>query len=330
MLTLSQICAEAQKLGFIACGAAQASAVGRWRVLQWKQWLQQGRHASMAYLEAHADLRSDPRLLFEGTRTVVSVALNYYPAQTFSPSTYRLARYAHGKDYHDVMRNKLRMLLAALSLREGVDARICCDTAPIDERYWAWRCGIGLLGRNTQLIIPRHGSFHFLGELLLTQEVEGATPSPLSVEEEAAPDVHRACGNCRRCIEACPSGALCEEAGMDARRCLSYLTIEHRGPLPEWAGPLMGNCFYGCDRCAEVCPHNRWATPTEESSLHASSELLSMQSVDWHTLDVDRYRALFKGSAVKRAKLEGLLRNIAAIKNAENRHNASFSASEQQ
>lgn len=313
MLTLQDIQTEAQRLGFTVCGAAQASPVGEWRVQQWRAWLQQGRHAAMTYLEQHQALRSDPRLLFEGTRTVVSVALNYLPPVTFSPQTYSLARYAHGKDYHDVMRSLLRQLLATLSLREGVEARICCDTAPVDERYWAWRCYLGTWGRHAQFIIPHRGTYHFLGELLLTVEVEGAVPAPPSPDAEEPPRVEDVCGKCRRCLDACPTAAINGADGLNACRCLSYLTIEHRGPLPDGIGGKMGRCFYGCDRCAEVCPHNRWAQPTPLTEFHASPELLQMQPDDWHSLSVDSYRTLFKGSAVKRAKLEGLQRNIEAL-----------------
>ena len=309
MLTLDHLRTEARQLGFSACGAAQATEVGEWRVSQWRQWLHEGRHGGMDYLSRHADLRVDPRLVFEGTRTVVCVALNYFTVPMLSEEGYTLARYAYGKDYHEVMRHKLRLLMARLELIEGVDARPFCDTAPIDERYWAWRCRLGQWGRHAQFVLPQAGTHFFLGGLLLSADVAGAEPP---APNETAPDVRTICGGCYRCREACPSGALGQD-GLDARRCLSYLTIEHRGPLPPATGRLMGRCFYGCDRCAEVCPHNRHASPTAEPSFYPSAELQAMSPDDWRSLTPERYRQLFKGSAVKRAKYEGLMRNIQAL-----------------
>ena len=189
-------------------------------------------------------------------------------------------------------------------LRNGCRIVLCafCDTAPVDEHYWAWRTGLGWLGRNTQLIIPQAGSYFFIGTLILTEEIDAYDqPQP------------NRCGTCTRCIEACPTCALSKEKGLDARRCLSYLTIEHRGDLPPFAAQSLSPCFYGCDRCQEACPHNRFATPTPCTDFHPSEELLRMTPTDWETLDRDTYLRLFKGSAVKRAKLSRLQRNIKAM-----------------
>ena len=239
ILSSLQVKTEAARLGFSACGLAPAAPLPKERAEALHRWLAAGMHGEMSYLERHATLRLDPTLLVPGARTVVSVALNYYPAATPPEGGFRLARYALGLDYHDVMRRRLRALLAAIGAEN--DGRPCCDTAPVDEHYWAVRCGLGWQGRNGQLIIPGAGSYFFLGELLLTLPAD-------RYDEPSAPR----CGTCSRCVKACPGGALNGDGTMDARRCLSYLTIEQRGPLPSGTGRLVGRCFYGCDRCSET------------------------------------------------------------------------------
>ena len=306
LLSSEKIKAEALRLGFSACGLAPAEPVPDWRMEKMSRWLSEGKQGEMDYLLRHAPLRTDPCHVMEGVQTVISVALNYYPAASLSPEGYSLARYAYGRDYHDVVREKLRLLLQALSLEEHVEARICCDTAPLDERYWAWRCGLGWQGRNALFIIPGWGTYHFLGEILCRYKAD-AYDLPLTAAN-ASP-----CKDCRRCIDACPAGALSEYEGLDARRCLSYLTIEHRGPLPPGAAQQMGRCIYGCDRCAEACPHNHAPRPTGEPAFAPSEELCRMTIADWQSLSPDTYRRLFKGSAVKRAKYEGLVRNIRTL-----------------
>ena len=314
-LTLDQIKAEAFRLGFSACGAAPAEALPEWRVAQWKHWLSEGCQGEMDYLARNEEKRYDPRLLVEGAQSVVSLALNYCPSKSFSADGYRLSRYAYGRDYHEVMKEKLFALMGALGLTPNVDGRAFVDTAPVDEHYWAWRCGLGALGRHTQLIIPKMGTFFFLGELVLTVPVEGVLEMPDNTQPWGVRS--KVCLHCRRCIDACPTGALSIDRGLDARLCLSYLTIEHRGDLPDGTGKKMGNNIYGCDRCTEVCPHTAHPIPTEISDCQPSVALLSMKPEDWQQLTVDEYRKLFKGSAVKRAKYEGLTRNIAAVKRAE-------------
>lgn len=302
ILSSASIKAAARRLGFAACGVAAAAPVSAERAARFRRWIAEGRHGTMDYLAGNIDKRLDPRRLFEGARTVVCVALNYFPeAPVGAPDGYTLARYAYGRDYHDVVRARLRTLMSALGLQEFADGRAFCDTAPIDERYWAVQAGIGWQGRNCQLIVPGAGSYFFLGELLLRHEAD-AYDHPLPPR----------CGNCRRCIEACPAAALSAD-GIDARRCLSYLTIEHRGPLPDVAGAQMGRCIYGCDRCAEACPWNRFASPSADAAFRPAAALCDMAPADWHTLTPERYRQLFKGSAVKRTKYEGLVRNIRAV-----------------
>ena len=303
--------------GFSTCGIARATRVNAQRAAERLQWTEQGLHGEMDYLSRNMDKRLDPRLLVEGAKTIVCAAINYFPGN-FTPEAHKkcdkmgenrtsssqlhLARYAYSTDYHEVVKAKLRQVMAQAGLTEGTDGRTFVDTAPIDEKYWAEQCGIGWRGRNSQLIIPGMGSYFFLGELVLTHEVD-------HYDEPAK----SRCGTCHRCIDACPMQALRGDGTMDARRCLSYLTIEHRGEIPAAAKAKMGDCFYGCDRCAEACPWNlRFARPTEVEELKPRECLLSMTSADWQALTVEKYREIFRKSAVKRAKFEGIVRNIRA------------------
>ena len=295
-----QIKAEALRLGFAACGASPAAEVDAPHRHNLERWLAEGCEADMAYMAANTDKRCDPRLLVEGARTVLSVAMNYYPSQFIPKESYQLAWYAYGEDYHTVMKEKLFQLLAFVKevLPQVKECRAFCDTAPLLERYWAWRGGLGWIGKNTLLIIPRAGSTFFLGELVIDQ--------PLTYDEP----MKSRCGNCTRCLDACPTKALVEPYRLDARRCLSYLTIENRGEIPTEAAACMGNCIYGCDRCQQACPWNRYAEPCHEERFTPRQSLLSMTPAQWDNLTVEQYRTLFKGSAVKRAKYEGLMRNI--------------------
>lgn len=305
MLSASHVKQLAAELGFSACGLAPAAPVDSGRAAELRRWLAEGCQADMHYLEGNLDKRLNPCLLVEGARTVVSLAVNYYSSQVppASGSAYRLARYAYGTDYHEVVKQLLRRLMQQLGLEEGRDGRVFVDTAPIDEKYWAQQCGLGWRGRHSQLILPRAGSYFFLGELVLVHQAD-AYDAPMQSH----------CGNCRRCIDACPTGALRGDGTLDARRCLSYLTIEHRGALPPEAASSLSPCFYGCDRCGEVCPWNlRFASDTSIADLQPREALLQMQNEDWKSLTLEQYRQLFRKSAVKRAKFEGLKRNIDAL-----------------
>lgn len=324
--------AEAKNLGFFACGIAKAEPVKPDIASAFSEWLAQGGNADMAYMANHADKRMDPRLLVPGVKSIVSVALSYVPTRRIPDGELQFAAYAYGQDYHDIMKAKLRHLASFVESLLDVNAsaaqsnssygdatsangsdkrtndrekisrfRCFCDTAPVHERYWAVQAGLGWIGRNRQLIIPNAGSMFFLGELFLDVEVEYDKPMPSR------------CGHCRACIAACPTGALRETlSGFDAYSCLSYQTIENRGALSASAARSMGDYIYGCDRCQQACPWNRFAKPGSEPSLWPKDELLAMKKADWQSLSVDAYRQLFKGSAVKRAKYEGLMRNITA------------------
>ncbi len=296
-----QIKAEALRLGFSACGIAPAFAVEDSTARSFRQWLSEGKQAGMEYMSNHDAKRLDPRLLMEGTRSIVSVALNYYPTRLLRDDQYQLAWYAYGQDYHDVMKRKLTELQAYIATLSPLplQSRVFCDTAPVLERYWAWQAGLGWIGKNTQLIIPQAGSTFFLGEIFLDAEADRY--------DHPQPD---RCGNCTRCLDACPTNALEAPYSLNSGRCLSYLTIEHRGAFPPATGLKMQNKIYGCDDCQKACPWNRFAAPCRTPELQPTEAFLRMEKEDWHTLTEEQYRRLFKRSAVKRAKYEGLMRNI--------------------
>lgn len=326
-----EIKVEAERLGFFACGIARAEPVDAETAAAVRGWISKGSQATMDYMANYTEKRLNPCLLVPGTKSIVSLAMNYAPAQTMPETEYQLAAYAYGQDYHDVMKAKLRQLAALIANKfEGEsdsevgendsdstaitipktnetnpepagEIRVFVDTAPVLERYWAQRAGLGWIGKNHQLIIPRAGSMFFLGEIFLPYEFD-SYDSPMPSR----------CGNCRRCIEACPTCAITDEWGFDSEKCLSYQLIENRGELSEQAKQSMGTTIYGCDRCQTACPWNKFATPNTTPEFQPKSELLAMTKADWHNLTIDQYRALFKGSAVKRIKFDGLKRNISA------------------
>lgn len=326
-----EIKVEAERLGFFACGIARAEPVDAETAAALRGWISKGSQATMDYMANYTEKRLNPCLLVPGTKSIVSLAMNYAPAQTMPETEYQLAAYAYGQDYHDVMKAKLRQLAALIANKfEGEsdsevgendgdstaittpktnetreepagEIRVFVDTAPVLERYWAQRAGLGWIGKNHQLIIPHAGSMFFLGEIFLPYEFE-SYDSPIPSR----------CGNCRRCIEACPTCAITDEWGFDSEKCLSYQLIENRGELSEQAKQSMGTTIYGCDRCQTACPWNKFATPNTTPEFQPKSELLAMTKADWHNLTIDEYRALFKGSAVKRVKFDGLKRNISA------------------
>lgn len=308
-----KIKAEASRLGFYRCGVAEAAPVGGKTAGEFARWIASGCHAGMDYMAHNTDKRLDPALLMPGVRSIVCVAMAYAPPRTMPEGEYQIAAYALGRDYHDVMKARLRSLAAAMErlfaeaeagkAASGLPAlamRVFCDTAPVLERYWAWRAGLGWPGRNRQLIIPGAGSMFFLGEVFVNRSLPADSPQ------------EPRCGTCRACIDACPTSAIADGGPLDARRCLSYLTIEHRGPLPAGVENVVGNSIYGCDRCQTACPWNRLAPVATDPELQPNAALLAMTKAGWHNLSADDYRRLFKGSAVKRAKYEGLMRNIRA------------------
>lgn len=295
---IRQLCHEA---GACAAGFARIEPVPDGVAALYDAWLAAGRHGSMAYLENYSDIRRDPSLLLEGARTLVSCAFAYASASGTQERSGLFADYAVGADYHDVLR---RALAPVAGFLDGISpgTRICVDTAPLRERFWATRAGVGYIGLNNQLIVPGAGSAVFLAEILWTGEVE---PDD-SLEE-------RSCCRCGACLRACPQQALDGTGGLDASRCLSYLTIEHRGELPDSLS--FPSRIYGCDICRDVCPESRPARPlTVLDDFRPRPEVMALSPDDIRAMTQPDFSRVFKGSAVKRAKLAGLIRNISRHK----------------
>lgn len=290
-------CAAA--LGFDACGIAAASAVDEQAREQYAGWLRRGEQGCMAWAERHTELRDNPDGLLPGARSVVMVAMNYLPSRLQSRDAPQFARYAYGNDYHSVLRRKLKELSRTLAQASPqAKCRVCVDSAPLRERYWARQAGLGFVGRNNQLILPGKGSFFFLGAMLTTAELVPDEPCRME------------CDGCMRCVAACPTGALNGDGPVDARRCLSCLTIECRDEeLPQWVGKAIGRRVMGCDECQKCCPHNRGAKHTTHSEFEPSDEFLGLTFEDLLTLTPERFERLFAAGPVKRAGLEALKRN---------------------
>lgn len=293
----------AREIGFDAIGICKAEPVNETAKQHLSAWLAAAYGAEMEYLSRNVDKRENPALLVEGAKSVICVALNYYPHRKLPDLSPQIAYYAYGKDYHDVLKDKLRKLFAFIkTLLPEVSGREFVDTAPLLERYWAARAGIGFIGKNTMLIIPRKGSYFFLGEIVIDTELEYDSPINIS------------CGSCTRCREACPTRAFEKPYCLNSRKCISYQTIENRGEIDKEIIPHMTNNLYGCDICQKVCPFNSFAKPHSTDEFLPTDEFLSLDCRLWQNMSEDDYRRIFKGSAVKRAKYSGLMRNFDALK----------------
>lgn len=296
-----QIKEQAILLGLDACGFSKAEFLEK-EAPRFKNWLSQNMHGEMHYMENHFEKRMNPKLLHEGTKSVISVLLNYYP-KTLLPEkdNYKISKYAYGKDYHFILKEKLHLLLNKIEELAGrpVNARLFVDSAPVLDRAWAARSGLGWIGKNSCLIRKNEGSFFFIGEILCDLELE--------YDEDNHKDF---CGNCTKCIDACPTGAITSPQNVDAQKCISYLTIEYKNELPNDLKKKIGDWIFGCDICQDVCPHNRFAKPTKENEFSPKAELLKMNKKDWGNLSEEKFRKLFKGSPLERCKYNGLKRNI--------------------
>ena len=291
-------------MGFDACGIASATVLESESALV-EQWLDEGHEGEMSYLTRNKEKRYDPRLLVEGTKSIVTVLYNYYPKQQIGEGEhFKIAKYAYGADYHDVLKRKLRQLLERIETQTGKldGVRVFVDSAPVLDRAWAVRCGLGFVGKNTTLIHPKKGSFFFIGHLFL----------PVALAETGQELTNR-CGRCTKCLDACPTHALEAPFHIDARKCISYLTIEYKGSLADMDPRTFKGWMYGCDICQEVCPYNRFALPNLEPEFQPSERLMAMHEDDWKHLSEADFKALFKHSAVQRAGYEGLKRNIEFI-----------------
>lgn len=294
----TRIKSQATSLGFDACGFAAAAPVDDEAVARYDRWIELGHNGCMQWAAGHRDLRRDPSLLLEGAQTVISLALNYYPTRFQPPEAMRVAYYAYGRDYHEVLREKLTELAHFIEQITHCATRPCVDSAPIRERYWAQRAGLGFIGRNNCLIIPGKGSYFFLGEIVTTAQLPPDEPCTLS------------CGDCGRCIEACPSGALTGDGAADASRCLSCLLIEnHDEQLPDWVAQVVGDKVVGCDECQLCCPHNAHAVATTVEDFAPADAVMSLTHDRIAQMSAGDFKRTFAHSAISRLRHKTLLRN---------------------
>jgi len=288
----------AKSFGFDYCGISKAEFLES-HANNMEQWLKKGYHGEMGYLENYFDKRLDPTRLVEGAKTVVSLMYNYYPNQTQNSDSYQIAKYAYGEDYHTVVKEKCQALLEAIREEVGaVEGRVFVDSAPVLERAWAEKSGIGWIGKHGLLINKTSGSFFFLAELI--------------IDLECTPDgpIKDFCGTCTKCVDACPTDAILPNKTLNASKCISYLTIELKSEIPSEFENSMNNWMFGCDICQDVCPWNRFSTPTKETKFNPSNEWINFKNEDWDNLQLEQFNKIFKLSAVKRTKFSGLKRNI--------------------
>ncbi|RKF05276.1 epoxyqueuosine reductase [Tenacibaculum lutimaris] len=294
---------QAKRLGFLGCGIAKADFLEE-EAPRLEKWLQNGYHGEMHYMENHFDKRLDPRLLVDGAKSVISLSYNYFPSEVQQEGSYKISKYAYGQDYHHIIKDKLRELLQLINDEIGeVSGRCFVDSAPVMERAWAQKSGLGWNGKHSLLIQKQQGSFFFLAELIIDLELE--YDKPFKTDH---------CGSCTRCIDACPTQAILPNNTVDGSKCISYLTIELKDAIPSEFKGEMQDWMFGCDVCQDVCPWNRFSQPHEESLFAPQENLLQMNKRDWQELTQETFSKVFKKSAVKRTKFSGLLRNIDFIK----------------
>jgi epoxyqueuosine reductase len=298
---------EAHRLGFEFVGFAKAEQMEP-EARRLEAWLNQGMHGQMHYMANHFEKRTDPTKLVPGAKSVVSLMYNYYTqAEQQDPNAPKITKYAYGKDYHFILKRKLKALMHFIQDEIGeVGGRVFVDSAPVMERDWARRSGIGWTGKNTLTINPKAGSYYFLAELILDLELVYDNP------------IKDYCGTCRRCIDACPTDAISEEGYVvDGSKCISYFTIELKEAIPADYRGKFENWMFGCDICQDVCPWNRFAKPHQEPEFEPHPDLLEMSAEDWEEITEEVFREIFRKSAVKRTKYAGLRRNIAFLKKGE-------------
>ena len=291
--------ATAHKLGFSFCGVAKAEFLHE-EAPRLEAWLKKGYQGKMNYLENYFDKRLDPSLLVPGARSVISLLYNYYPEKDLSQEEeYKIAKYAYGEDYHFVIKDKLKIFMDDIQLEFGaVEGRAFVDSAPVMERAWAKKSGVGWIGKNSLLLNRESGSFFFLAELIVDLELEYDGP------------IQDYCGTCTACIDACPTDAITEPYVVDGSKCISYYTIELKDEIPASVKGKFENWIFGCDICQDVCPWNRFSKAHREERFLPNEDLKSMTNNEWKELTHDVFQTVFKSSAVKRTRFEGLKRNI--------------------
>ena len=289
----------AKNIGFSSCGISKARFLKE-EEKNFEDWLSQGKQGTMSYLERNFDKRLNPKKLVPGAKSVISLTFNYFPPKKISnTNNFIISKYAYGKDYHYIIKEKLNALFSKIKEKIGnVEGRVFVDSAPIHERAWAKISGLGWIGKNSLLINKNMGSYFFLAEIVCD----------LDLEYDSIVSDH--CGTCSKCIDACPTNAITEAQVIDANRCISYLTIENKDVIPKELSESFNDYIFGCDICQDVCPWNRFSKPHNEKELLPKEELNKMSKKDWKELTKETFDIIFKGSAIKRSKFDGLKRNI--------------------
>ena len=294
--------AESKRLGFLSCGISKAGFLEE-DAPRLEYWLNKQMNGQMSYMENHFDKRLNPTLLVDDAKSVVSLLLNYYPSEVQNQDSYKISKYAYGQDYHFVIKEKLKELLFSIQSNIGeVSGRAFVDSAPVLDKAWAAKSGLGWIGKNSNLLTQKVGSFYFIAELIID----------LDLEYDHATTDH--CGSCTACIDACPTQAIVAPYVVDGSKCISYFTIELKDNLPSEMKGKFDDWAFGCDVCQDVCPWNKFSKPHAEPLFIASSEILSYTKKDWEEITEETFKAVFKNSPLKRAKFDGLKRNIDFLK----------------
>ncbi|NDP26891.1 MAG: tRNA epoxyqueuosine(34) reductase QueG [Flavobacterium sp.] len=289
---------EAKRLGFLSCGISKAGFLEE-EAPRLETWLSKQMNGQMGYMENNFDKRLNPTLLVDDAKSVVSLLLNYFPSEFQNPDSFKISKYAYGQDYHFVIREKLKELLHSIQSNIGeVSGRAFVDSAPVLDKAWAAKSGLGWIGKNSNLLTQKVGSFYFIAELIID----------LDLEYDHATTDH--CGSCTACIDACPTEAIVAPYVVDGSKCISYFTIELKENIPQEMKGKFNDWAFGCDVCQDVCPWNRFSKPHKEPLFNPNKEMLSMSKKDWTELTEDTFQAVFKNSPLKRAKYSGMIRNI--------------------
>lgn len=293
--------AEAKRLGFLSCGISKAGFLEE-EAPRLESWLTNNSHGQMSYMQNNFDKRLDPRLLVDGSKSVVSLLLNYYPSEFQRDDTFKISKYAYGDDYHTIIKEKLRELLFSIQTNIGeVFGRAFTDSAPVLDKAWAAKSGLGWIGKNSNLLTQKVGSYYFIAELIID----------LELDYDSAVTNH--CGSCTACIDACPTQAIESAYIVNGSKCISYFTIELKEAIPQEVKGKFDDWIFGCDVCQDVCPWNRFSKPHNQPLFNPKLDMLQFSKRDWLEITEETFQKVFKGSAVKRTKFAGLQRNIEFI-----------------
>ena len=286
------------ELGFISCGISKSGFLEN-EIGRFESWLKNNYHGKMSYMERNFDKRMDTTKLVSGSKSVISLLFNYYPSKEINNDSFKISKYAYGKDYHFIIKDKLKSLLSSMRNEIGeIDGRVFVDSAPIMEKAWAKKSGLGWVGKNTNLISKKTGSFFFIAEIIVDLELEYDG------------EVTDHCGSCTACLDACPTDALYEPYKIDASKCISYFTIELKDQFPNDLKKDFNDWIFGCDICQDVCPWNKFSIPNKEPLLNPKNEINQYSKKDWLELTDEVFKVVFKGSPLERTKFKGLKRNI--------------------